>query len=306
MSHQYKIFPANLVVLVLSLLGAPLAALAQEQSASPPPPAPTPQVNPEHSLPALSAGLPDVLKMLDAKVDSEIIKAYIQNSTMSFHPTAEELIMLKEHGASSDVLKALLEHRAIAPYVAPTTAPNAAQVAPTYANGAAYASMPAYDTSYPDYGYASYPSYAGYPYYYPYYYPYSSFWWPYFSIGFWPWCGGSFCFNHSHFHNGFVVHGNKGFVAHGNNGFVVHGNNGFHSSSGFVAQRGTSFNGHMSGFTARPAGFSSRPAGFAGSGGGGFAMHGGGGGGFHGGGGGGFHGGGGGGFHGGGGGGGHR
>jgi hypothetical protein len=253
MLHPCKVFPAGAILLALSLVTAPIVASAREAATSTPPQVDMSQsTSGNHSGPALSAGLPEILKMLDAKVDSETIKAFIQNSTMSYHPSAEELILLKEHGAPSDVLKALLEHRAVAPAaVAPTYAPNAAQVAPTYANG----EMPNYDYSNPDYSAAAYPYYSPY---YPYYYPYS-YYWPYFSVGwYWPYYYGCYHGYYGHYHGYCGTHW-------GHNGFVVHGTTGFHGNNGFVVHSG-SFNGHTAGFA--------HTAAFAPHGGGGFAAHG--------------------------------
>jgi hypothetical protein len=57
-----------------------------------------------------SAGVTEIIKMLDAKVDASVILAYIQNSPVPYNPDASELIALKEHGASTELLVALL-HR---------------------------------------------------------------------------------------------------------------------------------------------------------------------------------------------------
>jgi hypothetical protein len=57
-----------------------------------------------------SAGVTEIIKMLDAKVDAPVILAYIQNSPSPYNPDATELIALKEHGASTELLVALL-HR---------------------------------------------------------------------------------------------------------------------------------------------------------------------------------------------------
>jgi hypothetical protein len=57
-----------------------------------------------------SAGLAEIVKLLDAKMDAPVILAYIQNSPVAYYPDATELIALKDHGASPDVLVALLHH----------------------------------------------------------------------------------------------------------------------------------------------------------------------------------------------------
>lgn len=57
-----------------------------------------------------SAGIADIIKLLDAKVDAPVILAYIQNSAIPYNPEATELIALKDHGASTETLVALLHH----------------------------------------------------------------------------------------------------------------------------------------------------------------------------------------------------
>ena len=57
-----------------------------------------------------SAGIADIIKLLDAKVDAPVILAYIQNSPIPYNPEATELIALKDHGASTETLVALLHH----------------------------------------------------------------------------------------------------------------------------------------------------------------------------------------------------
>jgi len=40
----------------------------------------------------------EILKMVDAKVDAEVIKAYIQVSQVAYSPSATEIIALKDRG----------------------------------------------------------------------------------------------------------------------------------------------------------------------------------------------------------------
>src|SRR5690349_8417938 len=74
-----------------------------------------------------SAGVSDVLKMVDAKVDPVVIKAYIQNSSTAYNPSANEIVALKQHGVSDDVLTAMLvrggEMRAQSAQGAPSASP---------------------------------------------------------------------------------------------------------------------------------------------------------------------------------------
>ena len=113
-----------------------------------------------------SAGITEIIKMLDAKIDAPVILAYIQNSTIPYNPDATELIALKDHGASTETLVILLHHgdelrlqlgQAQSPAKPPSVAP-----AYDYPPAAAYPPYPyGYDdSSYApnpatDYGYAS-------------------------------------------------------------------------------------------------------------------------------------------------------
>jgi hypothetical protein len=57
-----------------------------------------------------SAGVTEIVQMLDAKVDTSVILAYIQNSPIAYNPDAAELIALKDHGASTEVVIAMMHH----------------------------------------------------------------------------------------------------------------------------------------------------------------------------------------------------
>jgi hypothetical protein len=146
--------------------------------------------------------------MLDAKVDKEVIKAYINGSSTAFNLTASDIITLKESGVPDDVVTTLLQrdaeiknqlaHMANAVPVYPSQGPGApaAATAPETGTGYDYTMAPGYADS----GY----SYASYPYYYPYYtYPYYS----YYSYGY-PFYYASCCFyDHSgHCHYGHFDH----------------------------------------------------------------------------------------------------
>jgi hypothetical protein len=57
-----------------------------------------------------SAGVPEILQMLDAGVDAAVILAYIRNSPIAYDPDAASLAALKDHGASAEMLLALMHH----------------------------------------------------------------------------------------------------------------------------------------------------------------------------------------------------
>jgi hypothetical protein len=98
-----------------------------------------------------SAGVVEIIKMLDAKVDAPVILAYIENSPIPYDPEVTELIALKEHGASTEAMVALL-HRGDELRLQLAQARSGANppaAAPTYDN-AAQVAYPAYPYSYPD------------------------------------------------------------------------------------------------------------------------------------------------------------
>ena len=102
-----------------------------------------------------SPGVADIVMLVDAKVDPEVIRPYIKSSPTAYNPSATEIIALKARGVSSDVLTAMLQRggelRAQASKAGQMGA--APQVQPPYpAAATAYAPAPAYDYSaQPDY-----------------------------------------------------------------------------------------------------------------------------------------------------------
>jgi hypothetical protein len=163
-----------------------------------------PAVAPTESPPAAtySAGVAEIVKMVDAKVDPQVIKAYIKNSPIPYSPTSSEIIALKEHGVSDDILTTMMQ-RGAEVRAQGAAAANQAPPAPMAPGGYGYTPVPTYGS---DYGSAPYVDYSyGYPYYgYPYYgYPYSYSWYgyPYYYYPFY--CGYYGCGNHYyHCHNG--------------------------------------------------------------------------------------------------------
>ncbi len=61
--------------------------------------------------PQLSYGVPQVLQLEQAKVSDGIIVNYIQNSGTIYSLTADEIVYLKQQGASDNVLNAMLNQR---------------------------------------------------------------------------------------------------------------------------------------------------------------------------------------------------
>ncbi|MCX6928145.1 MAG: hypothetical protein NT154_33780, partial [Verrucomicrobia bacterium] len=93
-----------------------------------------------------SSGLADIVKMVDAKVDPEVIKTYIKSAPTAYNPSATEIIALKDHGVGPEVLTAMLQRgaelRAQAMRPSPTV-PNSA--GPQAIPGAANPYAPVYD-----------------------------------------------------------------------------------------------------------------------------------------------------------------
>ena len=133
---------------------------------------------------SLSPGIADVLKMADAKLDADVIRAFVKNSPTPYDPTVSEIIALKEHGLSSEIITALIERggelraqmaKARESKVVPAAQPpypNAATpypVEPSYGYDTAQPVYAAYPYPYPVYSYSYlYPGYAwwyncGYP-----------------------------------------------------------------------------------------------------------------------------------------------
>jgi hypothetical protein len=107
----------------------------------------------------ISAFVTEVIRLLDAKLDAAVIKAYIGNTAITYNPSATELIVLQQHGAGADTLIALMQRAAEAgarTSPALPTAPSAAFVPVyRYAPQMVYQAAPENDAS-P--GEASYPT----------------------------------------------------------------------------------------------------------------------------------------------------
>jgi hypothetical protein len=142
----------------------------------------------------------EVTKMLSARTDASVIKAYIQNWTSPFSLTADDILHLHDIGASTDVLTALISHSSELQAQAAVVATPANPVPPDLvATNMPPAVLYPYPTDNPAPSAESYPSYApvySYPAYsysslysYPYWsYPYYSLYapWPYYRYGYYP------------------------------------------------------------------------------------------------------------------------
>ena len=246
-----------------------------------------------------SPGVADVVRMVDAKVDAEVIKSYIKNSPTAYNPSATEIIALKDRGVGPEILTAMLRRGA----EVRVQSMQAAQAAASVAAPQTYPSAVAPSAPAPDYGYAPQPVYANYGYSYPAYvgdYGYPAYGcgysWPYFNCGFggygygypyncgWPglgfsWGGRGFYGGGHYGRGGFYggdfhgrgFYGGRGGVGFGSrSGASVGSRGGFHSFGG--GGRSASFVSHGGGFRSA-GGFGGRSVSFAGHG-GGFGGHG--------------------------------
>lgn len=160
---------------MLALSAMPVAA----QNSSPAPGAvATAPANP--TAPQLSFGVPDVLKLSNAKVSEDTIVSYVQYSGRSYGAlSAGEIVYLHEQGVSDRVVATMLEQRKrFTEAAAPTIAqPTAIASAPQYQQAPAPAPVqyvqPAPASTvyvipntprYVDYGYYPYSDYYGYSY----------------------------------------------------------------------------------------------------------------------------------------------
>ena len=126
-------------------------------------------------VPNLSSGLPDIVRMFQAGLEEPVMLAFIQSSTTAYHPSAKEVIYLRDLGLSQALITALLrrggdlreraaeaerEERNRTPPPGPPP-PSEPQPAPPSAAAYPTAGYPAYSTYAAGYPvYASYPAYS--------------------------------------------------------------------------------------------------------------------------------------------------
>jgi hypothetical protein len=233
---------SGLVLLLLLSWGAPVwcapITSAPTRTASPAPSAVAAETTGQHGI--LAANQTDeVLKLLQANVGSDVIQAYIKSSPIAYNLNASDIISLKEQGATSEIILALIQRGAELRAQSAQSSPRPAAPAPRGYSPPANttAPAPAYTTDYstqPVYVNYSYPytySYPGYNYWwYNYSYP-SSYYWPYFYVG-WPgyYYGAGYRYpyhNHNygygHYYGGYPHGGHGGYPHGGYAGGYPHG-----------------------------------------------------------------------------------
>jgi hypothetical protein len=224
-----KTFLAVIVVSGLAL--SPLSVLAEDSSAGTAPP--------------LAYGVPQILKLQQAKVTDDVIIAYIHNSGSSYGLDADQIIYLRQQGISDKVLTTMLAQPRPAPaptapansYVTPTPVAYAQPTpAPAYVPSSTYYVIPNNQIYYSSGSFS----------YYPYYYPYVTYSWCggyhnncYYRGGY---CGGgyyngyhgSYCYGNG-YHGGTYCYagggGNHGAVAYASRGISFHGGGSFGGGS---------------------------------------------------------------------------
>lgn len=207
----------------------------------------------------LPPALAEVAKLSDAGVDPKVIKAYIDASAYAYNPSPDQIIALKNHGVSDDLIEVLIHHgtqvrQQLAQQNTQSSLPmTAAQVQTpqmvTTQAPVVEAPLAGYDTAtYPVYNnyYYSSPAYPAYSYGY-----YNSWLWPSVSFGFYPRYYGHYY--HPGFHayrgshwGGWSGHrggspGHWGGAGHWGGGGSSHWGGGH--SGGFVARGGISVHG---------------------------------------------------------------
>ena len=233
--------------------------------------------NTAQTVPALrySPGVADIVKLVDAKVDTEVIMTYIKNAPTAYNPSATEIIALKDRGVAPEILTAMLQRGAevraqgmragevaTSPVTPQVNAGGVGPYAPVYDYGA-QSVYPNYPYSYPmsNYVYPSYDySYPGYSY--GYSWPYC---WPSLSFGFGCYPFGGYCgFGYPYSYGGRGYGGGRGYW----------GGHGYYGGRGYVGYGGRAvpFAGRSGGFRSfgsggRSVSFASHAGGFRGGGG---------------------------------------
>jgi hypothetical protein len=98
-----------LVVAGSFLAGVSLSSAATK--ASPESPQAVAQAPVDFTRLQFSVGLLDIVRMVKANVNPEVIRSFIIHSPVSYHPSAQEVIALKKLGVANEIIVALIGHR---------------------------------------------------------------------------------------------------------------------------------------------------------------------------------------------------
>jgi hypothetical protein len=213
-----NILPA--VIAAIGLAFSPLTVLAEDLPVNPAPP--------------LAYGVPQILKLAQAKVTDDVIIAYIHNSGNSYGLDADQIIYLRQQGISDKVMTTMLAQPRPA-FVPAPTAPAPVNSYPVQTPGAYPQPTPAYDQTAPASSVYVIPNNqiyysTWYPYY---YYPYVTY-----SYG---WCGGYHgnCYYRGGYCGAGYYHGYHGGYCYGN---AYHGGN-LHGGVAFASRSANSHGG---------------------------------------------------------------
>jgi hypothetical protein len=147
---------------------------------------------PAATAPPLAYGVPQILKLAQAKVNDDVIIAYIHNSGNSYGLDADQIIYLRQQGISDKILTTMLAQPGPASVPAPVAPPSANSYV-TQAPVAYAQPTPAYVQTIPSSSVYVIPNnQIYYSSWYPAYYPYYSWYagcYPYLTYSY-GWCGG--------------------------------------------------------------------------------------------------------------------
>src|ERR1017187_10845532 len=133
-----------------------------------------------------SPGVADIVKLVEAKVDPEVIKTYVTSSRTAYNPSATEIIALKDRGVGPEILTAMLQRGA----EVRAQSMQAAQAAASASAPQTYPSGVNPNAAVPGYDYGTQPAYPNYAYSYPansYVYPSDAYAYPAYGYGYsWP------------------------------------------------------------------------------------------------------------------------
>lgn len=59
---------------------------------------------------APSNGIADIAKMMEQGVDASVIQSYVENSTVPYNPTSDDILYLHERGVGSQIITAVIRH----------------------------------------------------------------------------------------------------------------------------------------------------------------------------------------------------
>ncbi|HYG34568.1 MAG TPA: hypothetical protein VEC99_07280 [Clostridia bacterium] len=123
----------------------------------PKPQAPEQQADAKTSEPKailFSQGIPDIIRMVKANVEPQVVKTYVEHSTVAYNPSAAEIVALKKLGIPEDITKAMIERGA--QLRAELQKTEREQVSPSFPDASAPYNWGGYQQPMPNYAYGSY------------------------------------------------------------------------------------------------------------------------------------------------------